>query len=513
MTNTKQSATSRPDWVTLCALSALVLLPIWIVHFPAAADYWNHLFKAKIVADYADPALGYSRFYEISFLPIPNMASTLIMALLMKLAPPMTAGKVFLSLYALALPLSARYLVRSAKVPFLPLEYIGFALVYNPCLWDGYIDSCLSVAFGLLAIGYWLRMRDRVTPANAMCYVALALATYFTHLWGFAVLVAVTALLALGEAASKRLLWLGLGLIGAALLAVYSHGTSERLSIDYFGLTYTLSLARNFLSLPRLAGLPADPAHFSSVALLITVRLALAVALIAVAWKQKNRLFWIALALTVSFFLLPNQLGRMREPGQRTLIFAPVLLAAAASVYPNRRQGRVLSFLLFGCIGLGIVFTARSWIAKDRDLSVYHQALMRIPAQRRVLNVVTLQLPTLEWPWKVLGSDTYRSENFFGANYNIEKGGLYLHTFTTGIIKVREGAAPLRPWFIMDKSFSWPVWLERNYELVEGNFDYVVVVGPRDRVARTLRRGFAPCWRGDGVEVLRRVRLQRETKD
>lgn len=492
------------DWLVLAVSLVCVLLPIWIVRYPAAADYWNHLLKARILADYGNPSLEYSRFYQISFLPIPNMLSPLALAMLMKIFPPMLAGKLLLSIYAIALPLSARYLVRSAGVSFRPLEYIGFAMVYNPCFWDGYVDFCLSVAIAQFAIGYWIRTREVVRPRNAAAYLTLALLTYFTHFWGFVVLSAVTAMLAIRESKAKRLLWIGSAAIALPLLLIYSHGSGEHLSIYYFGVTYTLSLARNFLSLPRLAGLPADAAHLTSAAVLIAVRLALVALLITLAARTRNRLFWVGLALMVGFFLLPNQLGRMREPGQRTLVFAPALLAAAVAIYPTRRAARAVSLLMLACIGFAVLFTARAWVAKDRDLSAYREALMTIPTHSRVLNVVTLASPYLEWPWKLLGSDMYRSENFFGANYNLEKGGLYMHTFTTSVVKVRNGASPIRPWFMMDSGFKWPQWLDSNRMTVRRAFDYVVVVGPRTQVAGVLLLDFEPCWQGRGVEVLKR---------
>ena len=494
---------SRLDWLVLWLLCACVLLPIWIVRYPAAADYWNHLLKARIVADYANSELNYSRYYLVSYLPIPNMAATLMLAFFMKLVPPMIAGKLLLSSYALALPLSSRYLVRSVGNRFRPLEYIGFTMVYNPCFWDGYIDFCLSVAVAQFALGYWLKMRGCARPREAAGYLGLTFLAYFTHLWGFLVLFGVTLLLAIGEPRAKRLLWAASALIAAALLFIYSTCSSERLSIWYFGATYTLSLARNFLSLPRLAGLPADPYHMMSAAALIAARLTLLIMLVSMGHRTKNRLFWIGALLVVSFFLMPNQLGRMREPGQRTLVFVPAILAAAVAAYSPKRLMRGFAALLLACVVLSVAFTARAWIAKDRDLTIYHDALAHIPAHSRVLNVVTLKSPYLKWPWKLLGSDMYRSENFFGANYNLEKGGLYLHTFTTGVVQVRDGVSPVRPWFMMDSGFEWPEWLHRNRMVVRQAFDYVVVVGPRERIDPLLLPDFMLYSRRDGVEVLK----------
>ena len=60
--NKKTRPMGLPDWLAIGLLCVCVLLPIWIVRYPAAADYWNHLLKARILADFSSPQLGYSRY-------------------------------------------------------------------------------------------------------------------------------------------------------------------------------------------------------------------------------------------------------------------------------------------------------------------------------------------------------------------------------------------------------------------------------------------------------------------
>lgn len=502
----KRNSIRPSDWAVLAALSLCVLAPIWIVRYPAIQDYWNHLLKAKIVSDYADVSLGYSRFYRILLLPIPNIASTLVLAAAMKLFAPMTAGKLFLSAYALALPLAARYLVRSAGVQYRPLQYIGFALVYNPCFWGGYIDFCMGAAAALTATGFWLRIGNKPSLRNGLAYLALVLLTYLTHFWSFALLAVVTGVLAIGESNRKRALWIGCAVVCGILLVAYARSTSERLSVGYYGASYTLSMARNFLSMPRLASQDVDTAHLASAAALIVVRLLLLGALVATATRGRSRLLWAATVLLMLYPVLPNQLGRMYEPGQRTLVVVPVILAGAATARLSARMDRVLWALVLSCAVLPALFAAKSWRAKDVDLAAYHEALRRIPPCSSVLHVITVDAPPLKWPAKLLGSDAYRAEAFFGAVYNIEKGGFYLHTFTTGMVKVRTGASPVRPWFIMDCGFEWPSWLKSNLSAVRRYYPYVVVVGSGREVDEVLGSDYGCRFRHGEVELLAKRR-------
>ena len=478
-----------------------VLVPIWFVHYPPLQDYWNHLLKARILADYSNPSLGYSQLYRLSFLPTPNAASTLVMAMLMKFFSPDISGKVFLSICAVALPLSTRYMVRCSRVGIKALEYIGFTVVYNPCFWQGFIDFCLSVAIAQFAIGYWVKTRDKVSPVVAAKYLLLVLLTYFTHLWGVVVLTGAVFILCLWETRSRKLLWLGAAAMIGVLFMVYSSGADERSAVEYRGLTFTLSILRNTIAFPRLLG-PTDGAfQIGASTIMICTRLALFSLLAVLAWKRRTPLLYVSCGLVALYFALPAQLGRMYEPGQRTLLFLPALLAASVAVRPPRLHSAILQVLI---LSSGLVATAATlwvWMAKQPDLQNYYQALAAIPPHKRVLNVVTLKCPRLSGPGKLAGSDAYTAEKFFGAIYNIEKGGYYPGTFTTGMIKVRAKTPRMIPAGQTADVIDWPKYIAANHDELTRHVDYVVVVGPSSGVGGILRRTYSSTRQAHNVVI------------
>ena len=82
----------------------MLLAPIWSVAFPPLLDYPNHLARSFVLAHLNDPAFTFSRFYRADWGAYPYLGMDASLAVLGRLFPIETAGRVFLSLCALALP-------------------------------------------------------------------------------------------------------------------------------------------------------------------------------------------------------------------------------------------------------------------------------------------------------------------------------------------------------------------------------------------------------------------------
>lgn len=88
-------------------LFAMVVTPIWTVAFPPLLDYPNHLARAFVLAHLNDPAFTFSRFYRADWGAYPYLGMDALLAVLVRLFPIETAGRVFLSICAAALPAAA----------------------------------------------------------------------------------------------------------------------------------------------------------------------------------------------------------------------------------------------------------------------------------------------------------------------------------------------------------------------------------------------------------------------
>src|SRR5271167_2568850 len=84
-------------------LAAMLLAPIWRAAFPPLLDYPNHLARAFVLSHLSDPAFQFSQFYRADWAALPYLGMDASLAVLGRIFPIDTAGRVFLSLCALAL--------------------------------------------------------------------------------------------------------------------------------------------------------------------------------------------------------------------------------------------------------------------------------------------------------------------------------------------------------------------------------------------------------------------------
>src|SRR5258707_14583160 len=88
--------------VMILILAAALLTPIWMVEFPPLLDYPNHLARSFVLAHLNDPAFTFSKFYRADWGTDVYLGMDAALALLGRLFPIGTAGRIFLSLFALA---------------------------------------------------------------------------------------------------------------------------------------------------------------------------------------------------------------------------------------------------------------------------------------------------------------------------------------------------------------------------------------------------------------------------
>src|SRR5512141_1785563 len=95
----------------LCWLVHILL--IWQYRFVPSNDYPEWLYQANIIAHYADHEYNYAQWYTLLIAPVPNGGFVLPLVVLLHILPLEIAGKILLTLFVLAFPLSVRYYFRS----------------------------------------------------------------------------------------------------------------------------------------------------------------------------------------------------------------------------------------------------------------------------------------------------------------------------------------------------------------------------------------------------------------
>jgi hypothetical protein len=166
--------------IAIAFMWAVTLAPIWEPRFLPLLDLPNHLDAIAIWHRFHDPSWGYQRFYRLNLLPLPYWGYFFPVHLLSYLMPIEVANKVYLSAYALALPLGAMWLARRTGRS-LWLALLVFPLVFNFNFSLGFITFCGGMTLMIYAFVALDRFLDVPSRGRAVALFVLTTLLYTTH--------------------------------------------------------------------------------------------------------------------------------------------------------------------------------------------------------------------------------------------------------------------------------------------------------------------------------------------
>jgi len=384
--NKKESITAVPSKTTVLRILLMgligtaLLLPVWLVRYPPLLDYPNHLARGFVLAHLNDPAFHFRGFYRAEWGPYPYLGMDLALVTLQRVLPAEVAGKVFLSLCVLAVPLAAWWFMRQANPGHDALALWGLLLAYNTFFLEGFVNFQLGLAFSFVTIGLWLCYLEHPTKKRWLSVLALATATYFVHLIAFVL----TAFIVLAYTAADRRRLRDVGLAGAlfapcvllyALSGIARYDGTELYFRDWTEKYYEgLAALRHGYS-PRLE----------------TLTLWVIVACVVLAWVRNSEFriqrpwVWVFAGLLVLYCALPDEIGETWDIDVRVV---PVLLATLLVLARLGRRQRVVAVAALLLFTLRTADVARNFVAKQTELSGMVQAVQALPRNARLLPLI-----------------------------------------------------------------------------------------------------------------------------
>lgn len=161
-------------------LWACALIPLWAPRFLPLLDLPDHLDAIAIWHRYHQPEWRYSEYYNLNIIPFPYWGYFFPVHMLSYVLPIEIANKLYLSIYALSLPLSLLILARRfGRSPWLAL--FAFPLVFNMNFAYGFITFCAGVVVLTFAIVVLDRFLEAPTKPRAWALALLTLGLYTTH--------------------------------------------------------------------------------------------------------------------------------------------------------------------------------------------------------------------------------------------------------------------------------------------------------------------------------------------
>ncbi len=442
----------RATWILVCAAT---VAPLVVAALPPLYDYYHWIFEGRLFASLTfggDPADAViAEWYELGHLPVPNMAATVVMGSIQKLAPPLVAGRVFAGLCALTVVLGFGLLVRTVQKRPTAVEILGAPWALSFFFYKGYLSYMLSAGLALGAVGVLLRAtrggRAAASRGGIAAIASLGVLLYLSHVVGWAVFFSATGLVALGIAREDRrgASHLLAALLPSAVLATwYAVGSAgERSFVLYASWSDKLrSLLEPWFLFVQTDPIP-PPFPIGWAAALGLGALAVLIAFEVDRGgeaRADRRLLSLASLLASLALVLPfNNFAGMNRPDGR-LIFLAALVALAAVPY---RPFRPRAWIVAG--GLALVVSGlhvREYARAGVFLEAVRSGLAaEIPdGEPRLSIAVTLTEPDRGCPGGGglhLGrTDTLR---WFDLAHQLEGSGVRVSLMTTSLVKKRFG--------------------------------------------------------------------------
>ncbi len=176
------------NWLALLlivGIATALVLPIWIVTFPPLLDFPNHLARSFVLMHLHDPNYHFSDWYSAQWGPYPYLGMDLVLMGLQSLVPVELAGKIFITLCALALAPAVWFFLREANPGNDGLAIFAAIAAYDLFFLEGFLNFQLSLALCFTTAALYLRWLKKPGSGRWTAAMLLATATYFTHLIGF----------------------------------------------------------------------------------------------------------------------------------------------------------------------------------------------------------------------------------------------------------------------------------------------------------------------------------------
>ncbi len=376
--------------MALLILAAALLAPIWSAAFPPLLDYPNHLARSFVLAHLSDPAFAFSRFYRADWGAYPYLGMDASLAVFGRLFPIETAGRVFLSLCALALPGAAWFFLRQVNPDEDATALWALLIACNVFFLEGFLNFDLSLAVGFLALGFWLRWIAKHNIARWAAALAAFTALYFTHLLGFGIAgLVVAGYLAFTPRPLRDWIWSGaLALPGVAF---YLHSSRVGLSaqkIVFHGFEEKLDSLGMIL-------------HGYSPMLDLISLAALAAWFLAAWWRNPEFRWngrWLAIAgfLFVLFWAIPWMWGEGSDLDIRVLPVLFVVLLATVRVGKRAKWLAAIPLVLFAARTVNMT---QHFAAAQTELAGLARSFEAVPRGALVLPVVEGDQDPIERPF------------------------------------------------------------------------------------------------------------------
>jgi len=184
------------------AVTALSVALIWIFRFLPLYDLPIWMYEARIMDGMDQSWNQYSRYFELTCSPVPNLGVVGLLAILQHFFPLEVAAKILLSLLVTGFPWAFWYAVRRVHGGETPAAYLGFPYCLNLFVFGGQA-YLLGLILMIGSLGYYLPIRGTMSRGKWIALTVCLLGLYFVHAIAWFITLVVLGTIAVRERAQR----------------------------------------------------------------------------------------------------------------------------------------------------------------------------------------------------------------------------------------------------------------------------------------------------------------------
>lgn len=174
------------DWLVV-AVALVASAPAWIVKHPPLEDLAFHASTIRVLHSYSDAKYGLAAHYVLTLGRTQYLLYYLCGSAFSFLMSPMTANRILLSVYLTGTPVSIAVLCRTLGRD-VRLALFAVPLLFNVMYIFGLLPFVFGIPFMFFGLAAFAAHARRPTLASGVVAGALGLATFYSHLFPFALL-------------------------------------------------------------------------------------------------------------------------------------------------------------------------------------------------------------------------------------------------------------------------------------------------------------------------------------
>ena len=375
---TKQTLSRQATSLWLVGLiTALAILPVFLVNLPAMNDYPGHLARMYLLASTGTPDQNPYYYFYLPYV-YPNLAVDIVVPLLARVMDVASATKAFLLVSQILVVSGAIALEIAVKRRHEFAGYVGAAVLYClPFAW-GFLNFEFGIGLAMWGLASWLTLENHKSEARLAAHALFCLSLFICHLVAFGLYGATLLFYELGQTFQPNGDWrksartLVILASPAAVILFYFTAFSasagkEASQWDAFAkllsILHGMNGSSGYLSIANICGI---------------------IALTYFMFRERSVLIlsqgkWIALGLLTLVLALPFRLFGGDLLSLRIAIGGLLILPAFLTFQPRNRFLRFVPPVVLSLIALvNAGHTASLWLSNQRDFAALRKSFRQI---------------------------------------------------------------------------------------------------------------------------------------